>query len=87
MRDAGFLLHHDYSFDGRPHVDFRRLVGRDRTLWLALEMLGLELQVREVKLVHEVLATCLLRELPPFIGSLSASLPILAQLRTMMMVS
>ena len=56
LRDAGFLLHHDYSFDGRPHMDFRRLVGRDRTLWLALELLGLELQVREVKLVHEVLA-------------------------------
>lgn len=55
LRDAGFLLHHDYSFDGRPHMDFRRLVGRDRTLWLALELLGLELQVREVKLVHEVL--------------------------------
>ncbi|CAE7945201.1 unnamed protein product, partial [Symbiodinium sp. KB8] len=53
LRDAGFLLHHDYSFDGRPHMDFRRLVGRDRTLWLALELLGLELQVREVKLDND----------------------------------
>eukprot|EP00439_Symbiodinium_sp_Y106_P055595 s4789_g7.t1 len=53
LRDVGFLLHHEYSFDGRPQLDFWRLVGRDRALWLALESLGLELQVREVKLLHE----------------------------------
>ena len=51
--DLGFLLHHDYSFDGKPLLDLWRLVGRDRALRLALEFLGFDMQVREVKLVHE----------------------------------